>query len=264
MLRQVAEGVLVHESEFLQSNAVVLLGPAGVLVIDPGVREPEVVALADALLELGHPVVAGFSTHPHWDHVLWHERLGAAPRYGTAGAAEAMAALLSDAGWTDRLARVVPPDVLRELPLDGFGRITGLSPGATEVPWDGPRVRVIEHRGHAQGHAALLVEEPRVLIAGDMLSDTLIPILDAGAADSIADSLAALGRLEAAADDADVVVPGHGSVGDRDEVRARIDRDRAYLLALREGRGDDDPRLAPSAVHGAWLPGVHARQVPDR
>ena len=38
MLRQVAEGVLVHESEFLQSNAVVVQGRAGVLLIDPGYR----------------------------------------------------------------------------------------------------------------------------------------------------------------------------------------------------------------------------------
>ena len=38
MLRQVAEGVLIHESEFLQSNAVVVQGPAGVLLIDPGIH----------------------------------------------------------------------------------------------------------------------------------------------------------------------------------------------------------------------------------
>jgi hypothetical protein len=37
MLRQVAEGVLVHESEFCQSNAVVVQGREGVLLIDPGV-----------------------------------------------------------------------------------------------------------------------------------------------------------------------------------------------------------------------------------
>ncbi|WP_227878391.1 MBL fold metallo-hydrolase [Arthrobacter dokdonensis] len=37
MLRQVAEGVLIHESEFCQSNAIVVQGRAGVLLIDPGV-----------------------------------------------------------------------------------------------------------------------------------------------------------------------------------------------------------------------------------
>ena len=44
MLRQVAEGVLVHESEFMQSNAVVVQGRAGVLLIDPGVQGDEMAA----------------------------------------------------------------------------------------------------------------------------------------------------------------------------------------------------------------------------
>lgn len=35
MLKQVAEGVLVHESEFIQSNSVVVQGRDGVLLIDP-------------------------------------------------------------------------------------------------------------------------------------------------------------------------------------------------------------------------------------
>ena len=49
MLRQVAEGVLIHESEFCQSNAVVVHGRAGVLLIDPGVHGDEMAALANDL-----------------------------------------------------------------------------------------------------------------------------------------------------------------------------------------------------------------------
>ena len=60
MLRQVAEGVLTHESEFLQSNTVVVQGRAGVLLIDPGITGDEMAALANDLRELGQPVVAGF------------------------------------------------------------------------------------------------------------------------------------------------------------------------------------------------------------
>lgn len=37
------------------------------------------VCLANDLRELGLPVVAGFSTHPDWHHVLWHAELGEAP-----------------------------------------------------------------------------------------------------------------------------------------------------------------------------------------
>jgi hypothetical protein len=49
------------------------------LLIDPGVHGYEMAALANDLRELGQRVVAGFSAHPHWDHLLWHARLGAAP-----------------------------------------------------------------------------------------------------------------------------------------------------------------------------------------
>src|SRR5690349_367466 len=84
MLRQVEEGVWVHESEFMQSNAVVVQGDAGVLLVDAGIRTDELACLATDLAGSGQAVVAGFSTHPHWDHLLWDVRLGAAPRYGTA------------------------------------------------------------------------------------------------------------------------------------------------------------------------------------
>ena len=51
------------------------------MLIDPGVRGDEMTCLANDLRELGQPVVAGFSTHPHWDHLLWHDSFGTAPRY---------------------------------------------------------------------------------------------------------------------------------------------------------------------------------------
>ncbi len=44
--------------------------------------------LADEVERLGIPVVAGFSTHPHTDHLLWRPRFGDVPRYATADGAE--------------------------------------------------------------------------------------------------------------------------------------------------------------------------------
>ena len=178
MLRQVAEGVLIQQSEFCQSNAIVVHGRDGVLLIDAGVLENEMAALADDLREMGQPVVAGFSTHPHWDHLLWHAGLGGAPRYGTARCAATARDRLSDPGAKARVAALIPPDLVGQVPLDLLGLITGLPGGTARIPWDGPQVRIIEHQAHAPGHAALLIEERGVLVAGDMLSDVLIPMLD--------------------------------------------------------------------------------------
>jgi glyoxylase-like metal-dependent hydrolase (beta-lactamase superfamily II) len=263
VLRQVAEGVLIHESEFCQSNAVVVRGRAGVLLIDPGVQGHEMACLADDLGELGETVVAGFSTHPHWDHLLWHAGLGAAPRYGTARCAGTVRDRLSDAGAKARIAELIPADIAEQVPLDLLGLITGLPAEMAQIPWDGPHVRIVEHQAHAPGHAALVIEERGVLVAGDMLSDVLIPMLDVnGTADPIEDYLAALRLIEGVAGDVDVVVPGHGSVGGADQVRARIELDRAYVHALRDAQVPGDPRVGPSATYGKdWLPGVHERQL---
>jgi hypothetical protein len=57
-----------------------------------------------------------------------------------------------------------------------------------------------------------------------------------------------------------VVIPGHGSVGQADQVQQRIDQDRAYVLALRGGDVTDDPRVGPSAVLD-WLSDVHNWQL---
>src|SRR5918912_448712 len=249
ILKQVAEGVLIHESEFLQSNAIVVQGRAGVLLIDAGVLGHEMVQIADDLRELGQPVVAGFSTRPHWDHLLWHAQLGSAPRYGTARCSADVRAFLSDADWKDHIAEMLPPEIAEDIPLDLLGLITGLPAGTARIPWDGPQVRIIEHQSHASGHAALLIEGRGVLVAGDMLSDILIPLLDLDAADPIEDYLAALRLLEGVADDVDVFIPGHGSVGGADQIRARIEQDRAYVQALRDGGVPDDPRIGPSAKH---------------
>jgi glyoxylase-like metal-dependent hydrolase (beta-lactamase superfamily II) len=207
--------------------------------------------------------VASFSTHPHWDHVLWHAQLGAAPRYGTARCAAAARDQLSGAGWQARIAEGVPPDIAEQMSWDLFGLITGLPEETARIPWDSLHVRIIEHQAHARGHAALLIEERGVLVAGDMLSDVLIPMLDLDDdADPIEDYLAALRLLEDAAGDADVLVPGHGSIGEADQARARIDQDRAYVHALRDAGVPSDPRVGPSAKDGwDWVAGVHERQL---
>lgn len=254
MLTRVAEGVWVHQSPLIQNNSIVVQSDAGVLVVDAGITRDEMTCLASDIRELGQTVVAGFSTHPHWDHVLWHPELGEAPRYGTAACADVLRDQMADPEWRAKEAEDLPPEIADDVPLDLFGLITGLPAGTTELPWEGPTVRIIEHVAHERGHAALLVNG--VLIAGDMLSDILMPFPRPGSDDAIGEYLSGLQALEAVADDVDLVIPGHGSVGD--DVRARIELDRAYVEALQDGRPSEDPRTKPDAAYGGdWLPGIY-------
>lgn len=255
MLQQVAERVFVHQSSFMQSNALVVQGSSGALVIDAGITNDDMACLAADLRELGRPVVAGFSTHPHWDHMLWHPVLGEAPRYAGTRCATTARERLSAPGAKERLASVIPPDLRDQVPLDLLGQLTALPPDTTHLPWDGPDIRIIEHNAHAPGHVSLVIEEARILVAGDMLSDVLIPILDlGGSADPIQDYLDSLELLEGEAAKVDTLVPGHGSVARTGQIADRIELDRAYLRTLRDGRPFDDPRGGPS-------PDIHHRQL---
>src|SRR6516164_10676722 len=86
-LTEVAPGVLVTTSAFAMTTSTVVIGSSGgCLLIDPAVTVDDLAALAGELAERGLRPVAAWSTHPHWDHVLWSRELGSTPRYATPAA----------------------------------------------------------------------------------------------------------------------------------------------------------------------------------
>jgi hypothetical protein len=89
-----------------------------------------------------------------------------------------------------------------------------------------------------------------------MLSDVEIPLFDPRGADPCSDYTHGLDLLASA--EAAVVIPGHGSVASGTDVGARVEADRRYIHALRDGVDPADSRLAPDATYGRdWLPDVH-------
>ena len=240
MLTQVADGVWVRQSEWVWSNSTVVGRADGLVLVDPGINGSELDQLADEVEQLGAPVVAGFSTHPHWDHLLWHPRFGDVPRYATLAGARA-------AGQARERAQQMASESATDVPLELVAVLTALPTAHRPVPGE-----VLEHEAHAVGHAAVLLADRRVLLAGDMLSDVLIPMLDARRPSQVGAYGAALDRLEEAARHVDVVVPGHGSVATGSQVADRLAPDRAYVDALRRGDDPEDARLEQD-----WLVGPH-------
>lgn len=252
-LQRISDHVLVGTSASFTTTTTVVTGDDRTsVVIDPAVELADLAALVDDLVARELTVVAGFATHPHWDHVLWDAALGPAPRYATAAAVRATAERREHiVTQVEEFAPGIDPHLV--------GQLTALPSGATAVPWDGPRIEVVEHRAHAAGHAALLVVGDGVFVAGDMCSDIEVPLLDLAAADPLADYRATLATF-ASLGGVRQVVPGHGTVGDADEFRRRLAADSAYLGALEAGGGHDDPRLTARPATD-WLHRDHRDQA---
>ena len=239
-LRQVADGVWVRQSEWVWSNSVVVRGDEGLIIVDPGINGSELDQLADAVDQLDIPVVAGFCTHPHWDHLLWHSRFGDVPRYATPAATRV-------ATEARERAQAMAAQSASGVPLELVGLLTPLPADGGPVPGE-----IIEHQAHAPGHTAVLLADRGVLIAGDMLSDVLLPIFDARQPDQVGAYETALDLLDDAVGKADVMVPGHGAVADGPGAAARLAADRAYVQALRRDEEPVDARLDVD-----WMSGIH-------
>jgi glyoxylase-like metal-dependent hydrolase (beta-lactamase superfamily II) len=266
---------------YLTTTTVVAGNGGGCLLIDPALTPAELASLGEWLTARGLHPVAAWSTHAHWDHVLWSSALdgrgaldstalepavtgsgtgqpggGSVPRYATARAAAACA--------RDRAAmtaELLAESEGHELAL--FAQVTPLPGPGTAIAWDGPPALVVAHDAHAPGHGALYLPHAGVLVAGDMLSDIEIPLPglpgehppDAG--DPFGDYRAGLGLLAAAgARGLRHVVPGHGHVGDTAEFRRRVAADFGYLDRVETGRDPADPRL--DGAPARWLRDRHA------
>jgi hydroxyacylglutathione hydrolase len=258
----VAQGVFVATGRQYTTTTTIVAGPdGGCLLIDPAVSVAELAALAGWLASHDLRPVAGWSTHPHWDHLLWSRALGDVPRYATAVAAAAVqrerAALLAaveDGSPGHDLALFAQVEPARVEPAQVEpARVEPA--GGSAIDWPGPRAVIYAHDAHAPGHGAVFLPDRGVLVAGDMLSDIEVPLPDLDAPDPFGSYRAGLDLL-AAVPEVAALVPGHGHVGGRGEFHRRIAADRAYLDAVAAGRDHPDDRLTED-----WLRAEHARAL---
>lgn len=217
----------------MQTNTTIIVDSGRALLVDPAWMPDELAALARELRERGITVVEGFATHAHHDHVLWHPEFGDVPRWASARTAELARTERAD------LVAALGPAFSDDL-VDLMGRVDAGIPAFD--------VELIVHDGHAPGHTALWLPEPRVLVAGDMLSDVELPL--PFWPDDVPAYERALDALEPYADAARLVIPGHGNVGT--DARARLDADRRYLTDVRRTGRSNDPRRANEGMDAEY------------
>ena len=263
VLTQVAEGVLVHQSELLQNNAVVVQGRAGVLLVDPGITADEMACLANDLsaswaspswrasrrIPTGttcsgtpssatRPATARPAARTFMRDLRSHAGL-AGPRRRGAAAGDRRGGTAGPVRPHHRSARRADGDPLGR-PSRPDHRAPGARPGpcgAADRGAPGPGRR--RHALRRPGPDARRLPPTR--------SRTTWP---------------GCGCSRAWRTTSTSSSPVTGPSAEPIRLRARIEQDRAYLHALRDGRAPDDPRIGRSAKPGwEWVSDLHDGQA---
>jgi glyoxylase-like metal-dependent hydrolase (beta-lactamase superfamily II) len=245
----------VQHSGIWQLSSAVVADAGACLVIDPGYFPRELEELAATAAARGTATHVLF-THGHWDHVMgWRTFPGAEVVASTqlvadvAGSTAAAMTNLSSARDFDGQWYVVRPG-----PVAWPEQLRPLGDGET-LTIGGATLRALALPGHSPDGLALLLDEPRVLFAGDYLSPCEIPFVD-----DVEAYRATLRRLLALSSEIDAVIPGHGPRLSRTEAAAIARDDLAYLDALADPAGGDDIRL-PRAADVPGMADHHAKNI---
>ncbi len=221
-------------SAVLHVNCAIVRGGEETFVIDSPVLPDELDALPTLLEQARFPAPSGLvATHGDWDHLLG--RL-AFPEVALGCAENTVERLRASPGEAQRELRAFDEELLieRHRPL-ALGSVQALPvPGRCAV--GDCELELHAAGGHTPDGMAVVIGWAGVLVAGDYLSTLELPTLNDGG--DIDAYLTTLERLRPLVADAEHVVPGHGSVLDRDRALAVLEEDLAYLCSLRE-RGSE-------------------------
>lgn len=209
--REIGDRVFVRRYEFFDQNIGVILGDEGVLIVDTRTSHPQADEVIAELRELtSRPVSVVVDTHGHSDHCFGNHRFRPAMIWGH----ERCVTMLRTAGERQRAALIASIPALAEdfaaVVIDPPDRTFS---GETTVEID-PGGRSVElrylGRGHTDNDIVLRVPDADVLFAGDLLENDATPFFGDGFP---MDWPATVERIVELA--TGVVVPGHGSIGDR-------------------------------------------------
>jgi glyoxylase-like metal-dependent hydrolase (beta-lactamase superfamily II) len=219
---RVAENVYSFQSDvYAQVNAGAIVGPSWAIVIDTLALPEETLEIRQFIeQELQVPVRYVINTHYHADHSWGNYLFPNATILSSTLCRELLntrgRASLEEAkkrGTTFRQGRIVLPQLT-------------FSEGSMNLRIGKKTLTMVSFPGHSPDNIGVIIEEDRVLFAGDVLMP--IPYIVDGDADVMVLSLKEIGNMGF-----ENVVQGHGDIVLRGEVEISIKDNLAYLSAIR-------------------------------
>jgi glyoxylase-like metal-dependent hydrolase (beta-lactamase superfamily II) len=203
-------------------NMAILQGADGLLLIDSGLPANAEEMDKKARTVAPFPIQVLINTHYHFDHVGGNERLG---REGVK--------IMAHENVLKRLSTPQKNSFLnREFAaLAPEGRPTATFSTGGEITHGGEKV-VYEHLppAHTDGDATIHFRNANVFHAGDLMFNGIYPFIDYSVGGSIEGMIAAADRIVDAVDGKTKIIPGHGPMAVREDVRAY----RAMLAGVNE------------------------------
>ncbi|MBI1854844.1 MAG: MBL fold metallo-hydrolase [Chloroflexi bacterium] len=220
---RISENVFWFQSEvYAQVTAGVVTGPQWAIVIDTLALPDETLGMREFIEhELSVPVRYVINTHYHADHAWGNCFFPGA----TIIAHERCRSLLDEFGRPSLEAARKQNAALRQVKIV-LPQMT-FSSGEMNLRVGKKNLTIMPAAGHSEDGIAVLVEEDRVLFAGDAFMP--LPYVVDGNADEIAVSIKKIGRMGL-----ENIVQGHGDIILRGEIEAAVKENLTYISNIKK------------------------------
>ena len=196
-------------------NIIIQEGPDGLLLIDGGLSDFTAAILGETAKIGKGQVVRLFNTHWHTDHTGSNVALG---KQGVKiMAQENVRTRLAKGQYMTFFKREVKPMAPEGLPSESFrdkGTLT-FSAETAHYQYLPP--------AHTDGDSVIHFQNANVFHGGDLLFNGLYPFIDYDSKGSLAGMAADSERILKMVDDSTIIVPGHGPVGKKSDVKEYSD-----------------------------------------
>ncbi len=221
---RVSDNVFWFQSEiYAQVTAGVVAGPQWAVVIDTLALPEETLAIREFIeRELNTPVRYIINTHYHADHTWGNCFFPGATIISHALCRQ----LLAEKGAPSLEAARKQNPALRQVKIV-LPQLT-FAQGELTLRVGKKNLILMSAKGHSPDGISVLVEEDRILFAGDSFMP--LPYIVDGDLDEIAASIKKMGRMGL-----ENIIQGHGDIVLRGEIDSAVKENLAYLSAIRKG-----------------------------